>query len=396
MDDIPAKLQVADEAPVTTLRRKLAHGLVESCRRGAPAMAPKVRHEDVSFFLDKEMFAREQRKFFRDMPLVACLSNQLEPGAFRTFDLPGVPMIVVRAKDGKVRAFLNICRHRGARIVREDCGNASRFTCRFHGWTYDNAGKAVGIPEESQFCSEIDAEKNLIPCPAEERHGLVFVQATPNGRMDLDAHLGEFAKELAIIELDKAIPVFVEDLPFRANWKYAIDTFFETYHLNSLHKDTFRGLFSPHCVFETFGRHHRYTFAPKIVHDWVDMPESEWNLHLVPLQYFLFPNTIIAVGSTTPSGSTVGMHNLFPHAVDSFTDRFSFCAMHGVRSEEHRAEIRDSFEKSKVAVCREDYSVTSEAQAALAVLPKGTTFPIGRLEIGVDNFHRNVRELVDA
>src|SRR3954469_15876154 len=103
MNDMSVKSHVADEAPVTTLRRKLAHGLVESCRRGSPAMAAKVRHQDVSFFLDKDMFAKEHQQFFREMPLVACLSNQLEPGAFRTFDHTGVPMIVTRAKDGKVR-----------------------------------------------------------------------------------------------------------------------------------------------------------------------------------------------------------------------------------------------------------------------------------------------------
>jgi nitrite reductase/ring-hydroxylating ferredoxin subunit len=394
--DAPSDGAVSNEAPITTLRRKLARELVASCKRGAPAMADKVRHEDVDFFLNKEMFAKEHQQFFREMPLVACLSNQLEPGGFRTFDYTGVPIVVTRAKDGQVRAFLNVCRHRGARVVREACGTASRFTCRFHGWTFDNTGKAVGIPEEAQFCAEIDANKNLIPVPAEERHGLVFVQATPNGKMDLDAHLGAFGKELADIEMEHAVSVFQEDLPFRANWKYSIDTFFETYHLNSLHKDTFRGFFSPHCVFETFGPHHRYTFAPKIVDDWVNMPESEWNLHLVPLQYFLFPNTIIAVGSTTPTGSSIGMHNLFPKAVDDFTDRFTFCAMHGIRSEAHRAEIKKSFEISKIAVCTEDYAVTSEAQPALSMLPKGTTFPVGRLEIGVDNFHKNVRERVGA
>jgi hypothetical protein len=126
------------------------------------------------------------------------------------------------------------------------------------------------------------------------------------------------------------------------------------------------------------------------------MPESEWPVQMVPLQYFLFPNTILAVGSTTPSGSTITMHNLFPNSVNEFTSKMSFCAMNGVRSEEHRAEIASSYEKTKVAVAMEDYAVTAEAHRALAALPAGTKFPVGRLEIGVDNFHRNVHELVDA
>ena len=59
-----------------------------------------------------------------------------------------------------------------------------------------------------------------------------------------------------------------------ANWKYGADTFFETYHLNSLHHETFRGLFSPTCVFDTFGPHHRFTFAPQMLPEWVDMPPN--------------------------------------------------------------------------------------------------------------------------
>src|SRR5436190_16134966 len=99
-------------------------------------MADGVLKEDVSFFTDPEMFEREYQALFRMTPLAVCTSRELpEPGSFMTFDDAGVPIVITRGKDGQVRAFLNVCPHRGARVVRTECGKAGRFTCRFHGWT---------------------------------------------------------------------------------------------------------------------------------------------------------------------------------------------------------------------------------------------------------------------
>jgi nitrite reductase/ring-hydroxylating ferredoxin subunit len=385
------------ETPLCTLRRNLAPALVDMARRGSTALAPVTRLEDVAFYLNEAAFAREQLAFFRNMPLVACLSSQLpEPRSYMTFDDAGVPMLLTRDKDGKVRAFLNICPHRGSRLVREACGKTSRFTCRFHSWTFDTTGKIVGIPEEHYFGGEIDAQKHLIACPAEERHGLVFVKTTPGSTIDLDDFLGALNHDLAAIALETAEVVHFDTLQVPANWKYGLDTFFETYHLNSLHKETFRGLFSPVNVFDTFGPHHRYTFAPLGLASWVDMPQSDWDPDMIPLQYFLFPNTIISVGSTSPSGSTVNMHQILPSSVGHFASRLSYCALGGIRSAEHRAEVDGAYEKARQALVNEDYSVVGESYAGLASLPAGTRMPIGRQEIGVENFHRNVMDLLNA
>jgi nitrite reductase/ring-hydroxylating ferredoxin subunit len=385
------------DPPLRVLRRELAGPLVDNVARGETALAPEVLHEDVGFYRDSARFASEQQSFYRDIPLVACLSSQLpEPGAFRTFDDAGVPMLLTRDKDGQVRAFLNICRHRASRVVREECGKASRFTCRFHGWTYDNTGKAIGIPGEDRFCGEIGANKQLVECAAEERHGLVFVRVVPDSQMDLDGHLAGIGLDLAAIGLEEAQIVHSDVLNVDANWKYGLDTFFETYHLNSLHFETFRGLFSPICVFDTFGPHHRYTFAPLGIEDWPAMQQDDWALDTIPLQYFLFPNTIISVGSTSRTGLTVNIHQIFPRSSDHFTSRLSFCTIGGIRSEEHRTEVERSYQTARAALVNEDYSVAAETHAGLVALPAGTTLPVGRQEVGVWNFHRNVTRRLAA
>jgi nitrite reductase/ring-hydroxylating ferredoxin subunit len=376
-------------------RLTLARRAVDCAKGGVTATAPGVGRDDVAFFLDPELYAREHRKYFRETPLVACLSSELpEPGSYRVFDEAGVPMFITRAKDGKVRAFLNVCRHRGARIVRNECGQANRFTCRFHGWTYDATGEAIGVPDEAQFCGEISGEKHLLACPAEERHGLVFVQATPGSTMDLDGHLGAFGQELDALELGRAEPVLRDEVSIPSNWKYTLDTYFETYHLRSLHGVTFGDLFAPLCVFDTWGPHHRYTFTPLTIYEWVDKPEAEWPVELLPLQYFVFPNTVLSVGSVTRSGSTVTVHRLFPKGAGALTTKITLCAMQGVRSPEHRAEIESSFEKIMFATREEDYSVTGESYRGLAALPAGTELVVGQQEIGVQNFHANVRRLL--
>jgi carnitine monooxygenase subunit len=383
------------EPALRALRRELAPPLVDMQRRGETAVMPGARHDDVSFFIDEAQFAREQQAFFRDMPLVACLSAELpEPGSFKTFDDAGVPMLLTRGKDGQVRAFLNVCPHRGSRIVREAAGKASRFMCRFHNWTFDTTGKAIGIPEEFHFCGAIDEQKQLHQCPAEERHGLVFVRTVPGTTIDLDTHLAGLDRDLAAINLASAEVTHSDVLQVPANWKYGLDTFFETYHLNALHRETFKGLFSPINVFDTFGPHHRYTFAPLGLADWVDTPESEWQLDLIPLQYFLFPNTIISVGSTSPSGSAANVHQILPSSVGHFASRLSYCAIGGVRSPEERAEIDLAYAKTRQALVNEDYSVVGESWSGFAALPPGTRMPTGRQEIGVQNFHANVMRLL--
>jgi phenylpropionate dioxygenase-like ring-hydroxylating dioxygenase large terminal subunit len=385
------------EPPLRALRRELAPALVAMQRRGETATMPGARLDDVAFFIDEAQYAREREAFFRNMPLVACLSSELpEAGSFRTFDDAGVPMLLTRGKDGKVRAFLNICPHRASRIVRDDAGRASRFTCRFHGWTFDTTGQAIGIPEEFHFCGAIDGQKNLHACPAEERHGLVFVKTTPGTAIDLDAHLAGLERDLAAIGLETAEVTHSETLQVAANWKYGLDTFFETYHLNSLHRETFKGLFSPVNVFDTFGPHHRYTFAPLGLAEWVGMADSDWNLDLIPLQYFLFPNTIISVGSTSPSGSVVNVHQILPSAVGHFASRLTYCALGGVRSDQHRADIDRAYQTTRQALVNEDYSVVGESYWGFSALPAGTRLPTGRQEIGVQNFHHNVLSLLDG
>jgi len=380
------------------VRRDLARRAVEHSSAGTTDMAPDVMHNDIAAYIDPERHAREFQALFREMPQVVCLSSDLpEPGSFRLFDDTGVPIVVVRGKDGAVRAFLNICTHRGARLVRSSTGKANRMTCWFHGWTFDSTGRAIGVPQEDHFCGKIEEQKHLIACPAAERHGLVFVQPTPGSTMDIDAHLGAFGHELEMLDLDEARQVADGELRVSCNWKYALDTYFENYHFAVLHQKSLAPLFvNDVSLYDSWGLHHRIVFPPRAARDWVGKSESEWLSDTMSTPYFIFPNTIVFTGSLKPNASYVTTFRLYPVGVGEMVTRMTTYAPHGMNSDEERAEVEAAFLAMADLVGKEDYAVTGEAWRNFAAMPKGSKVVYGRQEIAVQNFHRKLDQVLAA
>lgn len=246
-----------------------------------------------------------------------------------------------------------------------------RHTCLFHAWTFDTHGQSVAIPEEEMFCQQIDDRKTLERFPAEERQGFVFVQATVGSTMDLDDHLGDFDRELELINLGNAHRVSQMDVKRPSNWKYALDTYFENYHLPSLHRDSFANIFaSGLCLFDTWGPHHRFTFPHRNVDQWIDKPESEWPSDALPITYRLFPNTIISVGSVSKTGGSLTVNRLYPQSVGESLTRIVACAQNGVPGPEQIAEI----EKSMVLIARQPSS-TRTIPSPVRLIPDFSNCP---------------------
>ncbi len=380
------------------LRVQLFHRVLEHAKAGTTDLAPDVMHIDPATYFDPANFERERQRLFRETPLLVCLSCDLPaPGDFRLFEDTGVPIIVTRGADGRVRAFLNVCRHRGGRVVSVPSGSAKRFTCKYHGWTYDTKGKAIGVPSEQFFCGKIDAERQLVECPAEERHGMVFAMASPGAAMDLDAHLGGFGAEMERLNFARSEAVTEQMFDSTSNWKFAMDTYLESYHLPTLHRDTFANVFESNLfLLDMFGPHYRFTFPHRGLEKWIGTPEAEWPVDALPITYFLFPNTIIAVGSVSANGSSFTTHRLFPTSVGEMYANVRMYALNGIQSPEHRAEMEANFGKIKGAAADEDYAVTGESWGALRELPSDTRFLLGRHEIGVQNFHRNIAQALQG
>src|SRR5262249_14491253 len=146
-------------------------------------------------------------------------------------------ILLVRRDDGSLGAFLNVCRHRGARVA-EGCGNAKLFTCPYHAWTYGTDGRLRGRPDERSFAGYDKETNGLRPLPVVEKYGMIFVASTPGATFDVDALLGGAERDLASYRLDTYHHYETRVLRQKLNWKIVVDTFLETYHLQFLHTNT--------------------------------------------------------------------------------------------------------------------------------------------------------------
>ena len=278
------------EAQVEQLRK--IFGYLDA---GETAMGDAVYRHHVSDYTSPDQAGREREMLFRHEPLLIGLSCELpNPGDYVTDDFSGVPILVVRNEAGQVNAFINVCRHRGARVA-SGCGSGKTvFSCPYHAWTYDRSGRLRSIPFEQGFESVDKTSNGLRPLPVVEKYGMIWVMPTPGGLIDIDGHLAGMADDLVAFGLASYSHYETRVLRARLNWKLVIDTFVETYHLSTLHKNTIAPILHSNLgTFDGMARNLRMIGARKTIDALRQRPESEWDLvRHSALVYVLFPNTV--------------------------------------------------------------------------------------------------------
>ena len=185
-------------------------------------------------YRNDELLALEIQHLFKENWLLAGhISDLPEPGDYLTLDVFGEGALVVRGEDHRVRAFHNICRHRGAKLVEGDHGRCPRaLTCPFHGWTYRLDGRLVGVPAEATFANLDKAENGLVPLAVEIWMGFVFVRFAGAGPSLADT-MKPIAHRVARYRMHEMKPLpgtrFTERRP--CNWKVIHDIDNEGYHV---------------------------------------------------------------------------------------------------------------------------------------------------------------------
>ncbi len=199
-----------------------------------------IRENPTSVYVDADHADHELQELFERRPQLIGLSGDLpEAGSFMTMNELSVPILATRDEAGTFRAFINTCRHRGVILEELPRGQTRRFVCPFHNWTYATDGALVGLPKQEHVGITDTACLGLVELPSVEAHGLLWVHADPRGELDVAALLGnELSNELGHWNLGELEYLASDSYDVACNWKFAMDTFGETYHFPVLHKNT--------------------------------------------------------------------------------------------------------------------------------------------------------------
>ena len=211
----------------------------DSLEARAPYIDNGTAQIDAERYYSPEFMAREWRQLWTRAWLIAGPRGDLqEPGDYFVFDIGRESIIVTLGDDEQVRAFHNVCPHRGNQLVLNEMGCTSQFTCTFHSWRFGLDGKCESITDEETFRPGVIEERpSLTAVKVEEKAGLIFVNLDPDAP-PLAGRLGLPDGYLEAYQLDKMRTVRHVVSEWGANWKTGVDAFYEVYHLHAVHPQT--------------------------------------------------------------------------------------------------------------------------------------------------------------
>jgi Rieske 2Fe-2S family protein len=190
---------------------------------------------DQRFYTDPEIYQLElDRIVTRNWILAGHASQIPDAGDYLVFSLTNESAIIVRGKDGKIRAFANICRHRGSLVCLENRGNKRKFECPYHGWTYDLDGKLIGARSmREDFNKEA---YGLHPVSLSLLSGLIFV-CFCDDPPSIEGAQRDLAEPMAMFDFENLKVAASKTYPIAANWKLAIENYQECYHCATAHPE---------------------------------------------------------------------------------------------------------------------------------------------------------------
>ncbi len=200
--------------------------------KGFPPLAP-------GRYTSQDFFDLEMKHLWTKMWLYAAHESQVpEAGSYLLLDIPWASIFLIRGEDNKIRAFYNVCSHRGAPIVRDKEGKERLLRCTYHQWGYNTQGKLVSVMHERDFAETFDKScLGLVEVKCESWNGLIFVNEDPNASPLLE-WLGMIADEFEQFEMDKLRPAAIRSYELTCNWKLTMDAFLEVYHIKGIHPKT--------------------------------------------------------------------------------------------------------------------------------------------------------------
>ena len=375
-------------APVTLVQKLAA-------RTAGTANGPAPCHKriPVSTYTDQAQFERERQRLFLARPLIIGHETQIpDAGDAIVHDWLGLPLITVRDKSGHIGTFMNVCRHRGMRLVQEQGQTSLRsLVCPYHQWTYGLDGALRNIPRSESFTDIDMAELGLVALPTELRNGLIWLQVEGASGMNLEQHLAGLDQDLDIFQVADYSFCQQHVRTINCNWKLVQDAFLDGYHVTRLHKNTV-GPFFPDAVAESdlLGDHVRSAVARNEIAEAVGQPPEKLDLrHHVTFSYTVFPNAVLIFHPEYTS-----IISLFPQSPDQTIFAHTMLTPNPPESAEQRDHFSRSFELIDQGVFQaEDIFVSEGAQRGMRS-GANSDLLFGGLEEAASVFHEIIeREL---
>ena len=345
---------------------------------------------DPAIYHDSGRFEAERRHLFGKHPLCLGHADQLESGSVLAFELCGVPVLLARARDGVLRVFLNVCRHRGMRLEAgqgEVCRRQA-LVCPYHAWTYRLDGTLAGVTRTEAFPGLERDQLGLRELPSIVHHGLVWAMLDPEAALpDIASHLGEIDGELGAIGVGRYCFYRQRAVRRATNWKLIVDAFLEVYHVRRLHAQTLGPFFvDAVAVNDSVGPHVRSLIARESTAEIRALPPERWSPQVhATLVHYVFPNSIFIYHP-----DYISHLGLFPEAADRTLFVHSMLIPEKPADEKADAHWRRSFELIDSGVfSKEDLVVCEQIQRGIAC-GANDRLVLGRLEQNLQRFHASV------
>lgn len=343
-------------------------------------------------YLDQPRFELERQRIFQSYPVPVTVSALLpKPKMMVTHDGYGVPLLLTRDGDGKVHAFMNVCQHRGMRLMEDkDAICKARIACPYHAWVYGTDGRVVGVPRSETFADLDKSKHSLVALPCLEAGGIIWVGIKRSAGIDFSTVTNELAPDLDAIGMQKMHLYKRQTFEVAANWKLIMDAFSEGYHVVRLHANTVAPFFVDSTnIIERIGKHIRKTsgragFEPGLTGKDYDAVKAT-----IVFAYNVFPCAVIVTSPTYVSVMT-----LMPRAVNRTAIEY-FMLTDTADNDERSAKRSKKSWDLMIATFGEDFHAAELehegiASGAIAELT------LGGLERAIRDFHDIVDESLVA
>ena len=356
------------------------------------AKAPGVLKLPAKNYYDPAVFDAETARIFRRLPLLLAVTAEMpNRGDFKTLEATGVPVLLTRGQDGEVRAFVNSCSHRGTAVAAEPKGNARRFVCPYHGWTFGQKGELVGIASADDFGAIDKSCYGLVTLRVTERAGLIWGILDPASTLSFDSFLSGYDKLLEHFGFADW-HFFSSRVVAGPNWKIAYDGYLDFYHLPVLHKNTFGEGMSNQANYYAWGPHQRVQAPTRDLEVFETTPEAEWPVEaMLNGVWTIFPH--VSIASFDGGGRSVMISRLLPGETVGQSYTTQIYLMEKAPNEAQAKAAHDQFEFLKFVVEEEDYATGLRQQVALKNGGRDHVL-FGENEGGAQRFHQWVERLI--